>query len=168
LNYYIGQAFGIVSTLCCLVMPLWKKKWQMLVSSCLANITAALNLIFIGDAGSAIYINILATVQVCVAMWHLLKNKLVTRAENIVFFLAYLGLGLLGYKKTIDILPIVAVLIYMFVSFQRDEQKSRWLILANSAVFFIYYIIVGSTVVFAELVALVSSTIGLWKYRKKA
>jgi len=168
LNYFIGQAFGILSTLCCLVMPLWKKKWQMLVSSGIANIAAALNLVFLGEYGSAIYINLLATVQVCVAMWHVLKERPVTKAENVVFFIAYLLLGVLSYKGIIDVLPIIGVLIYMFVSFQRDEQKSRWLILANSAVFLIYYTIVGSTVVFAELVALVSSIIGLWKYRKKA
>ena len=168
MNYIIGQALGVVSTICCLVMPLWKKKWQMLVSSSIANITAALNLIFLGEYGSAIFINLLATVQVCVALWHLLKGKTAAKAEKFVFFAAYTGLSLVGFKGAIDILPIIGVMIYMFVAFQRDEQKSRVLILLNSAAFFIYYVLVGSTVVFAELFAMVSSGIGLWKYRRKA
>lgn len=168
MNYYIGQAFGILSTLCCLVMPLMKKKWQMLAFSAVANVAATMNLVFLGEIGSAAIINLVATVQVLISLYHVQKEKPVTKIENVIFFIAYVALGLVGLHKAIDVLPIIGVLIYMFLAFQRDEQKSRVLTLANSLVFLVYYLIIGSTVVFAEIFAALSSIIGLIKYRKKA
>ena len=168
MNYYIGQGFGILSTLCCMVMPLMKKKWQMLVFSAIANVAATMNLVFLDEIGSAAIINLVAAVQVFISLWHVQKEKPVTRAENVIFFIAYVALGCVGLHKFIDVLPIIGVLIYMFLAFQRDEQKSRVLTLANSLVFLAYYLMIGSTVVFAELFAAISSIIGLIKYRKKA
>lgn len=168
MNYYIGQAFGILTTLCCLVMPLWKKKWQMLVSSAIANIAATLNLLFLGEFGSAAVINLVATVQVFISLWHVQKNKPVTKAENVIFFIVYVALGALSYKGLIDLLPIIGVVLFMFMAFQRDEQKTRMFTLGNATVFFVYYLILGSTVMFAEVFAMASSLFGLWKYRKKA
>jgi len=168
MNYYIGQAFGILSTICCMVMPLMKKKWQMLVFSAVANVAATMNLVFLGEIGSAAIINLVATVQVFISLWHVQKEKPVTKMENVIFFIAYVALGCMGLNKVIDVLPIIGVLIYMFLAFQRDEQKSRVLTLANSLVFLVYYLIIGSTVVFAEIFAALSSVIGLIKYRKRA
>ena len=168
MNYYIGQAFGILSSICCLIMPLWKKKWQMLVTSAISNVAAAVNLVLLGEYGSAAIINLVATVQVLISLWHVQKEKPVTRAENVIFFIAYVVLGCIGLKNALDVLPIIGVLIYMFTAFQRDEQKSRMFTLANSLVFLAYYLVLGSTVVFAEIFAAVSSIIALIKYRKKA
>ena len=168
MNYYIGQAFGILSTLCCLVMPLMKKKWQMLAFSAVGNVAASANLVFLGEIGSAAIINLVATVQVLISLWHVKQEKPVTKAENVIFFIAYVALSVMGLHKVIDVLPIIGVLIYMFLAFQRDEQKSRVLTLANSLVFLVYYLMIGSTVVFAEIFAALSSIIGLIKYRKKA
>lgn len=166
LSYAIGQVFGVVSGIGCLVMPLWKQKWQMLIFSAISNFAAVLNLVFIGEAGSAAIINLLATLQVLVSLWHVLKEKPVTKAENIIFFFAYTVLGCIGIKKAIDVLPIIGVLLFMFAAFQRDEQKTRLLTLINSVVFMGYYIIIGSTVVLAEIFAIVSSSVGLIRYRR--
>lgn len=168
MHYTIGQAFGLVSTICCLLIPQMKKKWQMLAISAVSNTAAALNLVLLGETGSAAIINLVATLQVLISLWNVQKNKPVTKAENVLFFIAYVGLGCVGLHKAIDVLPIIGVLIYMFQAFQRDEQKSRMLTLANSLVFLVYYLIIGSTVVFAESFAAISSIIGLIKYRKKA
>lgn len=168
MNYWIGQALGLLSTLCCLVGPLLKRKWQMLVASAVANVAASLNLVFLGEFGSAIILNLVATVQVFLSLWHVQKDKPVKLFENIIFTVAYVVCGLLGFRKIIDILPIVGVLIFMLMSFQRDEQKSRVLMLMNATVFFAYYLIVGSTVVFAEIFAMISSIVALITYRKRA
>ena len=149
-------------------MPLWKNKWQMHVTSAIANVDATVNLVLLGEYGSAAIINLVATVQVLISLWHVQKEKPVTRAENVIFFIAYVVLGCIGLKKALDVLPIIGVLIYMFLAFQRDEQKSRMFTLANSLVFLAYYLVLGSTVVFAEIFAAVSSVVALIKYRKKA
>lgn len=168
MNYIIGQGFGLLATLCLLVQPLWKEKWKMLVVSAVANSSAALNLLFLNQIGSGIIINTVAVLQGFVMLWHVKKNRPVTLAENIVFLAIYVGSGLLGFRNAIDALPIAGSVLFMLMSFQRDEQKSRLLLLFNAAIFFVYYLILKSTTVFAEILAIISSCIALYKYRKKA
>ena len=166
MNYMIGQGFGLIASFCCLIQPLWKRKWQMLVVSAIANLCAALNLVFLNQIGSGILINVIAVVQGMVSLWHVQKNRPVALAENIVFLALYVGGGMLGLKSVLDVLPIAGSVLFMLMSFQRDEQKSRWLLLFNASIFFVYYLILGSTTVFAEIFAMITSCISLYKYRK--
>ena len=164
--YYIGQALGIVATVCCFALPLFKKKWQMLLVSATSNLFFALNLILIGDVGSAIIVNLLAIVQTLLSLWHVQKDKPVTVAENIIFLIGYIICGSFGFHRALDVLPIVGAVFNMLSVFQRDEQKTRILILLNASTFFIYYIVVGSTNLFAELLAAITTVIAMIKYRK--
>lgn len=164
--YYIGQALGIVATFCCFALPLFKKKWQMLLVSATSNLFFALNLILIGDVGSAIIVNLLAIVQTLLSLWHVQKDKPVTVAENIIFLIGYIICGSFGFHRALDVLPIVGAVFNMLSVFQRDEQKTRILILLNASTFFIYYIVVGSTNLFAELLAAITTVIAMVKYRK--
>lgn len=164
--YYIGQALGIVATVCCFALPLFKKKWQMLLVSATSNLFFALNLILIGDVGSAIIVNLLAIVQTLLSLWHVQKDKSVTVAENIIFLIGYIICGSFGFHRALDVLPILGAIFNMLSVFQRDEQKTRILILLNASTFFIYYIVVGSTNLFAELLAAITTVIAMIKYRK--
>ena len=164
--YYIGQALGIVATVCCFALPLFKKKWQMLLVSATSNLFFALNLILIGDVGSAIIVNLLAIIQTLLSLWHVQKDKPVTVAENIIFLIGYIICGSFGFHRALDVLPIVGAVFNMLSVFQRDEQKTRILILLNASTFFIYYIVVGSTNMFAELLAVITTVIAMIKYRK--
>ena len=87
--YYIGQALGLVATVCCFVTPLFKKKWQMLVIVAVSNLLFALNLLLIGQVSSAIYLYLVAIVQAVISYWHVQNDKPVTKAENIVFLILY-------------------------------------------------------------------------------
>ena len=48
LTYLIAQGFGIFATLCCFAMPLFKKKWQMLLINVGGNLFFILNLLLPG------------------------------------------------------------------------------------------------------------------------
>ena len=86
--------------------------------------------------------------------------------ENIVFLLLYVGMGFVGFNRALDLLPIVASVFNMLAVFQKDEQKTRILILFNASIFCLYYIIIGSTSLLAELLAVITTVIALVKYRK--
>ena len=165
--YYIGQALGILSTVTALVLPLFKKKWQMLVASITCNTLVILNLILIGEISSAIIVNAVMVAQTFLSLWHVQKEKPVTKTENIMFAVLYVALGLIGFKRPIDVLPIIGSEFNMLATFQRDEQKSRVLILFNAAAFGSFYFIVGSTAMFTELCAIITTTIAMITYRKK-
>jgi len=165
--YYLGQALGIVATVLCFIMPLFKKKWQMLLVNGFVNLFFALNLLLINQVGTGIIMNCVAIVQTVVSYWHLKKETSVTKTENIIFFLLYVGLGSLGFHSWLDILPIIAAVFNMLATFQPDEQKTRVLIFFNAGTYFSYYCALGATSMFAELLAAVTAVIGLIKYRKK-
>lgn len=165
--YYIGQALGLVATVCCFVTPLLKKKWQMLVITAAANLLFALNLLLIGQVSSAITIYIVAILQSVVSYWHVQQEKPVTLAENIIFLILYVGSGAIGFKRALDLLPIAGAVFNMLATFQRDEQKTRVLILFNAMCFFTFCAAVGSTSMFAELLAMITTTIAMIRYRKQ-
>ena len=176
LNYIIAQAFGIFATLCCFAMPLFKRKWQMLLVNIAGNLFFILNLLFLGyhETGNifanatAMIVNVVSLVQVLISSWHVKKGTPVTTAENIIFLLLYVGMGFVGFNRALDFLPIIASVFNMLAVFQKDEQKTRLLVLCNASIFCAYYIIIGSTSLLAELMAVITTLIGLIKYRKKA
>ena len=173
--YLIAQAFGIFATLCCFAMPLFKKKWQMLLVNVAGNLFFILNLLLLGAHGgnlflnaTAMIVNLVSLVQVLISYRHVQKGTAVTTLENILFLALYVGLGFVGFNRMLDFLPIVASVFNMLAVFQKDEQKTRLLVLCNASIFCAYYIIIGSTSLLAELMAVVTTVIGLIKYRKKA
>ncbi len=168
MTYYIGQALGIVATICCFALPLFKKKWQMLLVSATSNVFFVLNLLLIDQFGSASYVNIVAIVQTLFSLWHVQKDKPVTVVENILFLIAYVVCGSFGFKGALDLLPIAGSVFNMLSVFQRDEQKTRILILFNASLFCIYYIVIGSTNLLAELLAVITTIIAMVRYRKKS
>lgn len=165
--YYIGQFLGIVATVCCLVLPLFRKKWQMLVMNGLANVFFALNIILIGQFGSAVLLNIVAVIQAAISLWHVRTERPVTNAENIVFLFLYVGGGLLGFRQIIDLLPIVGAVFNMLATFQRDEQRTRVLTLINAGIYLVYFVLVGSTSMLAEICVIVTSITAMYRYRQK-
>lgn len=176
LTYLIAQGFGIFATVCCFIMPLFKKKWQMLLVNVAGNLFFILNLLLLGlhETGdlfanaTAMIVNLVSLVQVLISYWHVMKGTPVTTPENIIFLLLYVGLGFIGFNRALDMLPIIASVFNMLAVFQRDEQKTRYLVLCNASIFCTYYIIIGSTSLLAELMAVVTTVIALVKYRKKA
>ena len=175
LIYIIAQAFGIFATLCCFAMPLFKKKWQMLLVNVGGNLFFILNLLLLGANegnlflnSTAMIVNLVSLAQVLLSYRHVQKDTPVTKAENIIFLLLYVGMGFIGFQRALDFLPIIASVFNMLAVFQKDEQKTRYLVLFNASIFCTYYIIIGSTSLLAELMAVVTTVIALIKYRKKS
>ena len=167
MNYYIGQAIGLMGTLCCLILPFLKKKWQMLALTAVINVFCGLNLVLIGQVGSVILLYVVAVTQSFVALWHLKKDTQVTKAENVIFLALYVICGALDLRTAIDVIPIVGAVFHMLATFQRDVQKTRVLLLFNSLTFMASYALVGSTSVFSTLITMTSTVLAMYRYRKQ-
>ena len=175
LLYFVAQAFGIFATLSCFAMPLFKKKWQMLLVNVAGNLFFILNLLLLGahsgdwlGNATAMIVNLVSLVQVLISYRHVQKGTPVTKTENLIFLALYVGMGFIGFNRALDFLPIIASVFNMLAVFQTDEQKTRYLVLCNASIFCTYYIIIGSTSLLAELMAVITTVIALVKYRKKA
>ena len=166
MTYCIGQLFGVLATLNCLVLPLFKEKWQMLLSNAFGNILFALNLLLIGQPRS-LPIYAVAVFQVLLTLRFMRRNKPITGKINLLFLLLYIGCGLSTYAQPIDLLPMIGAVFHMLSTFQPDEQKTRYFLLGNTAVFALYFILIRSTSILSSVVTLCSTLAGIWHYRKK-
>ena len=167
MTYYIGQVLGILVTLGAILMLQLKNKKHMLIVSAIVNILAALNILLLDNISSGVIINFVAVLQIVLSMWHDKRGTEVTLVEKILFLLMYVAGGALGYEKPIDLLSIVAAVLYMLAMLQKKEQHIRLFLLGNMATWTVYHTVLGSTAVFAQLAGIISSLIALYRYRKQ-
>ena len=177
--YIIGQIFGLMSTVCTIILPFFKKKWQILALNIGVNLLVAGNMVLIGQIGSAIFLCLVAVVQSIVSMVHDTKATPVSLGEKVLFLLLYVGFGIFGivtapgfvpelsWENLLEMMPIVGALMLFFSVFSKDEQTLRKFLLANAASWTVYTAIIGSTVFFTDLAAAISTIVALYKYRKK-
>ena len=178
--YLIGQFLGILSTVCTIILPFLKKKWQLLTANIAVNLLICLNMLLIGQFGSAAFLCLVAVVQSIVSIGHSTKGTKVSTAEAILFTVLYVSAGAIGIitapgfvwevniPNLIELMPIVGALLLMISVFSPDEQTTRKWLLGNAVIWTVYTAIVGSTAFFTDLVCMISTTSALIKYRKKA
>ena len=157
MNYWIGQAFGIAATIAGVSVPVFKKKWQMLVLSLANNIFGALNLVFLDAIGSGIFLFAVAAVQALVNIGHSLRNTSGKTPEKIIFVILYLGLGFYGLftgpnyvpgvnvQNLIELLPIIAAVMNMCFVFSPGEKQARIFFILCNAMWMFYYIIIAKS-----------------------
>ena len=93
MNYWIGQGFGILATIADISIPQFQKKWQMLVANIAVNTFSALNLVFLNEIGSGIFLFSVAIVQAVVNLIHTLREKAPAKWEYALFCCLFVGLG---------------------------------------------------------------------------
>ena len=180
MGYLIGQFCGLLTIVCSLIMPFLKKKWQLLWANIAINALVILNMALIGQFGSAIALCMVAIVQSAIALPRTRSTKEPGLRETILFTVLYVGFGILGiltapefvpainYRNLLELLPIMGALSQMISVFVRDEQATRKWLLCNAIFWVIYSAAVGSSVVFNDILAVISTSAALFKYRKKA
>ena len=177
--YYIGQFFGLLTIVCSLIMPFLKKKWQLLWANIAINLLVILNMALIGQFGSAIFLCLVAIVQSAIALPRTKTGKEPGTTETVLFTVLYVSFGFLGivtapnfvwamnYRNLLELLPILGALSQMISVFVRDEQDTRKWLLCNAVFWVIYSAAVGSSVVFNDILAVISTSTALYKYRKR-
>ena len=177
--YLVGQFFGLMTTVCSLIMPFLKKKWQLLWANIAINALVILNMALIGRFGSAIALCLVAILQSVVALFRIRTDKEPGIPETLLFTFLFLGSGFLGIvtapdfvwainrQNLLELLPILGALSLMISVFVRDEQTTRKWLLGNAVLWLIYSAAVGSTVVINDLLAVISTSTALFQYRKK-
>ena len=179
MSYIIGQILGLMSTVCTIILPFLKKKWQILTANIAVNLLICLNMLLIGQFGSAAFLCLVAVVQSAVSIGHSTKGTKVGLGEAILFTVLYLGFGFLGIftapgfvweinlHNLIELMPIIGALLLMVSVFSPNEQTTRKWLLGNAIIWTVYTAIVGSTAFFTDLICVFSTSMALYKYRKK-
>lgn len=177
--YIIGQIFGVLSAVCTVILPFFRRKWQILVLNIAVNLLVAANMVCIGQFGSAAFLCLVAVVQSIVSMLHDGHGTPVSLVEKLIFLVLYVGFGFLGmitapdfvwalsWANALELMPIAGALMLMFSVFAKNEQTLRKFLLANATIWTVYTAIIGSTVFFTDLAAMISTISALYKYRKQ-
>ena len=176
--YYIGQALGLAATLCCFIGPFWRRKWQMLLNTAVANLLVALNFLLIGKIGSALVLNLVAIIQSMIMLIHTVKETKVTTIEKVIFLILYVVLGFVGMftapgfvpeinlENILELMPITGAILLMIGVFVRDEQISRKFSFLNALIYTVYDGIIGTTAIFAQLISVLTTGAAIYKYSK--
>ena len=179
MSYIIGQVLGLLSTVCTIILPFFKKKWQLLATNIAVNLLICLNMLLIGQIGSAAFLCLVAVVQSIVSMSHSTKGTKVSLGETVLFTLLYVCAGFFGILSSpefvwainrhnlLELMPIIGALLLMVSVFAPDEQTTRKWLLGNALIWTAYTAIVGSTAFFTDLVCAISTSTALYKYRKR-
>ena len=177
--YWTAQAMGILITVFCVVQPLFKKKWQMLIVTASTNLLGAFNNLILAGLGSAVILCLVAVAQTIFNYVHTRKEEEVPLWEKIVFTILYLGCGIFGFLNATsfapfadillslrEILPVTGALFLMISVFASNAQNMRKFSLVSAVIWLIYYAIILSTTVFAEIFAVATTCFALYKYRQ--
>ena len=173
MGYWIGQGCGIAVTVLGVIYPLCRRKKWMLILSLLVNCLAGSNVWLVGGFGAAVLLNLTAVVQIAFTLWHFGTDTPVRLWERILFLCLFVGLGMTGVVtappagRWLELLPVAAVVPFCLSVFVRDEQKTRKLMLINIVLWLVYYAIIGSTMMAAQSVSLITTLVALITYRKK-
>jgi len=177
--YWIGQGFGILATIAGVSIPVFKKKWQMLVLSMCNNVFCALNLIFLDAIGSGIFLFAVATVQALVNLIHSLRGTSGKTLEKIIFAALYLGLGFYGLftgpnyvpginaRNLLELLPIIAACMNMCFVFSPGEKQARIFFVLCNGLWLVYYIIIGSSTLLGSAISVATGLFALYANREK-
>ncbi|MBQ8868374.1 MAG: YgjV family protein [Oscillospiraceae bacterium] len=163
----VAQIIGIVVTILCIVSTQLKRKWQMLFISFVANFLNVIMFFLLNGVTSAVMVSLTASAQCAVNCFLAYKNKEPSTIQRIIFTVLYVVSGVLQYSVFLDILPILASLLFMVSVFQKTEQKLRIFCLANAVVWIVYDSIIGTTAVLGQIFSLVSILVALYRYRKQ-
>ena len=166
MSYYIAQILGLLVTAGVILTLQLKKKKQMLTVSVIINIMSAVNILLLDGFNSGVVVCFVAVFQLLLSLWHEFKNTDITTVEKVIFLVLYVAGGALGFETWLDLMCIVAAVFYMLAMLQKKEQNIRLLLLANLSTWTIYYIIISSTAVFAQIAGIISSVIALYRFRK--
>ena len=175
--YIIGQLCGIIATIITLVQPQFRWKNQILLCTMLNNAMNGLNFLLIGQAGSAVFLCLVAIVQSLVSLWHERRKTAVSFPETILFFVLYVGFGSYGMissegflwainrQTLLELLPIIGAVMLMLSVFAKGEQRTRVFLLLNGAAWAVYTAVIGAAAFFSAAASMISALIALWKYR---
>lgn len=164
----IGQALGILATVMTILLFQLETKKQMLLVNIISNLAVAINVLFINNEfNSGVIICLVAIVQLLVSHIHDKKGTEVTLKEKIIFLVLYIAGGLVGFTGPKEILPIIAAIFYMVAMFQKNPQRIRYILLGNMSAWIIYFLFPFSTSIFAQIAGIISSVIGIYRYKKQ-
>ena len=171
----LGQIFGILVMIGCIVNNQFPKRWQMLLGFTVINLFSAINQLLVGSGLTACLAGCVAVIHCPINAYKAKKNLPTHLWENIFFSVLYLAAWLVGFLASgengtplyLDIMTLVATVCFVASVFLPKERDIRICTFLNSFIYFIYDIINLNLALVAKLFNMISVVVALIRYRKK-
>lgn len=165
--YIFAQVLGIIASAVAIIAFQMRKKWHILLLSMFANFLSIIVFLLLNGFSSAVTVNIIAVVQCAINGYLSYKGREASVIQKAIFMSLFFISGILGYKVSLDIMPIAASLVFAWSAFQKKEQHIRMFLLVNVLLWIVYDAIVGTTAVLGQIFSLISILIAIYRYRNK-
>ena len=165
MNFIFGQFFSFLAVILSFIAYQFKTQKHVLIFNTAVTVSMMLSYLFLG-AYSGMALNVIGIVRNIVYYY---KNKRMFSSPAIpyIFALAMALVGAMAWQGAVSLL-IIAALAINTVFMSKDPQPLRISILLTSTMILIYDILVMSYGgVINEAVAIISSIIGIIRYKKK-
>lgn len=171
----LGQIFGIIIMILCVINTQFPKRWQMLLCSALVNLFSSFNQLLVGSGLTACFLCAIATIHCTINSYKAKKGFSERLWEKILFIALYLtawGIGFVfslknGTSLYLDLLILIATIFFIGIVLLPKERDIRICTLGNSIIYFAYDTINLNIAAIAKLFSIISVIIALIRYRSR-
>jgi len=168
INFIIAQIFGALSMASSIISMQFKKRKNILIALLCLNLFAALNMVFLNSL-SAAYITFFAILEMIINYLFERKGKDVPKSVVAIYIICNIIIGAFTFTGPLDIIPILAAIIFCFTILTKNEQNIRKLMFTNQCLWLVFDICVGAyALVCSNILTLISTAIAYYRYSKTA
>ena len=162
----IGQALGIIATLVTFTSYQFSTKRALLIIQSIATLCTCLSFLFLG-ASTGFALNIVCLVRNVIFYFQSERPKL-QHVSAVLLAIVMIVLGALSWQGWISLLMIVGLAANTVFMSVRSLQLFRKSILLTSSMILLYDVFIFSIGgIFNEALSIVSSVVGIIRYRKR-
>ena len=164
INFWLAQVMAILGILCNIVAMQLNKKKHIMLFYILANWLFAVNFTLLNAYSGAI-ICFVAGFETFINNIFDFHHKKVPNWLIAIYIMISIGLGCWTFNKFIDVLPIMASIVYIFLINLKKESAIRKFTLMNISLWIIYDFSVKSySAGINDFLLILSTLIGIYRY----
>lgn len=162
--FIVAQLLGIVIIIGNAVTMQLKRKKEILIGFIIINAICVVQFCML-QGYSASLICFVAIIQAVINYQYERKEKEFPKYLVILYILSSFLCGMVTYQKPLDVLPVIAAILYTLSIIQNKEKNLRILVLLNITIWAIYDTIIGAyTNTISDIVFMGSTIIGMVRY----
>ena len=167
INFVMAQVFGTLSMVASICSMQFKRRKVILGALLCLNLFAALNMVFLGSWVAA-YVSFFAILEMVVNYLFERKKKEVPKGVVGIYVVCNVALGALTWTGVLDVLPILAAIVFCFSLLAKEEQNIRKLMFVNQLLWLIFDATAGAyALVASNVLTLISTSVAIYRYGKK-
>lgn len=162
--FLLAQILGFIAMSTNIIAVQFKNKKQILLTIVVGNILFVISYFLLGAYAGALICGINA-IEV------IINNKLEEKGKPIpktligLYFIIAITIGVFTFKSFMDLLPILAAILFILTLIQSKEKNIRLLLLGNNTAWLVYdFLAMAYAAGFSDLFVIVSNLIAIYRY----